>query len=239
MSADDEKISSLYNDAGKPGPSPALDDAILSASRKAVAKPARTGPFSGAWPAFASVAAIIVVAIVLVPLIRQEPPAHKMEAPTADKQAGAELAEQEPLDLYSNAESRKSDQATSLPAIEPVIDLEHDVAEERQAIPGASFSDLPVMRSRSPALGKASTPAGVAPAGDSAADSGSRSRMTAADSAPFAILTPEMWETRITQLLDEGQIELAKAELDKLQQHFPGHEVTRELLARFTQLEAN
>ena len=53
----------------------------------------------------------------------------------------------------------------------------------------------------------------------------SRSRMEAGDSAPFAVLTPEMWEVKITQLIDQGERELARAELDRLKAHFPEHTI--------------
>jgi hypothetical protein len=53
----------------------------------------------------------------------------------------------------------------------------------------------------------------------------SRSRMEAGDSAPFAVLTPEMWEVKIAQLIDQGERELARAELDRLKAHFPEHTI--------------
>ena len=72
MSDADEKISRLYRETGDQEPSRKLDDAILRASREASKKPARTGPFSATWPAAASVAAIMVIAIILIPVLKQE-----------------------------------------------------------------------------------------------------------------------------------------------------------------------
>jgi hypothetical protein len=56
------------------------------------------------------------------------------------------------------------------------------------------------------------------------------STMHAADSAPFAILTPEMWEARIARMVEEGNIEEADAELLKLNREFPGYTVNPSLL---------
>ena len=56
--------------------------------------------------------------------------------------------------------------------------------------------------------------------------------MEAADSAPFAVLTPEMWEVRITHLIDDGKIELARKELDNLKEHFPGYAIDRTLVEK-------
>ena len=59
-----------------------------------------------------------------------------------------------------------------------------------------------------------------------------RSRMEAADSAPFAVLTPEMWEVKITQLIDDGKIEKARAELDKMKAHFPAYDIDRAIVEK-------
>ena len=75
MSNDDEHISSLYHQADKPEPSAELDDAILGASRKAIEKPAKArGPFTGGWPAAASIAAVIVITVILVPVLKRQEP---------------------------------------------------------------------------------------------------------------------------------------------------------------------
>jgi hypothetical protein len=81
---DDENISKLYQ-RGKQGTPPAhLDDSILNAAREAVDVPdSQTGnetrkngiaksPFSGGWPATASIAAVLIITVILVPLINRE-----------------------------------------------------------------------------------------------------------------------------------------------------------------------
>ena len=80
MSTDEEKISRLYHADSNEAPSSQLDDAILSAARDAVHKPAADknikakSPFSGSWPATVSIAAVLIITVILVPLIEQDTP---------------------------------------------------------------------------------------------------------------------------------------------------------------------
>ena len=54
----------------------------------------------------------------------------------------------------------------------------------------------------------------------------------AADSAPFAILTPEMWQARINKLLEQGETEKASAELNRLEESHPEFDIDETLLER-------
>jgi hypothetical protein len=54
----------------------------------------------------------------------------------------------------------------------------------------------------------------------------------AADSAPFAILTPEMWQTRIEKLLEQGETEKASSEMIKLEEAYPDFDIDKTLLER-------
>jgi len=56
------------------------------------------------------------------------------------------------------------------------------------------------------------------------------SSMHAADSAPFAIHTPEMWEVKIARMLAEGNIDEADEELQKLKQEFPDYDINPTLM---------
>ena len=93
---DDENISKIYQ-RGKQGKPPAhLDDSILNAARDAVdvsdgqagnvsqIKDTAKSPFSGGWPATASIAAVLIITVILVPLINQEsdiPPSAPVVTP--------------------------------------------------------------------------------------------------------------------------------------------------------------
>ncbi len=56
--------------------------------------------------------------------------------------------------------------------------------------------------------------------------------MHAADSAPFAIHTPEMWEVKIARMVAEGNTEQADAELQMLRDEFPEYTINASLLER-------
>ena len=89
MTVDEEKISRLYKQGKDPGPTAHLDDIILSAARDAVqddgvqhslqakesattSSPLFASPFSGGWRASATIAAVLVITVILVPLLQQE-----------------------------------------------------------------------------------------------------------------------------------------------------------------------
>ena len=70
MTAEDKKISSIYQEASSTEPPAHLDNSILAASRDAVeSKPRAKSPFSGGWPVPASIAAVVIVAVIIVPVI--------------------------------------------------------------------------------------------------------------------------------------------------------------------------
>jgi len=229
MSIDDEKISRLYHETESPGPSKSLDDAILSASRKAVEKPAGKAPFSGSQAAFASVAAVIVIAIILVPVLKQEESLQKMEQAPAENSRSRGRADEERLKLHSVVEPKKKSMGAPSSARESVMELEKDVSARGQALPVSSMPGSSA--ARIPGVSKsASTADEEQPEADP--DDTTHSRMEAADSAPFAILTPEMWEVKITRLIENGELEQAEAELEKLEKHFPDHQISTALLKK-------
>ena len=46
----------------------------------------------------------------------------------------------------------------------------------------------------------------------------------------YSTETPEMWEARISQLLSQGELEQAEAELEKLQQRYPDYSINTSIL---------
>ena len=88
MKQDDDRIKELYRQSATEQPPAHLDDAILAASRKAVSAkcpralsrllrsltlPRPAAPFSGRWQLPVSLAAVLIVAVLLVPLLQEEP----------------------------------------------------------------------------------------------------------------------------------------------------------------------
>ncbi len=98
MKQDDDKIRDLYRQSASEQPPAHVDEAILAASRKAVSAkhprapsrllrsltlPGSTAPFSGRWQLPASLAAVVVVAVLLVPLLQQESRDSEVPVPSA------------------------------------------------------------------------------------------------------------------------------------------------------------
>ena len=218
MSTDDDKISSLYHKAGGPTPPRALDDAILSASRTAVEQHhAAKSPFSGGWRAAASIAAVIVITVILVPILKQEDSQPPSTQPVQEAVAPAQ-PEEEPLP--SAARKKSSDAAP--PASAPAVLQDSPFSAFRTApTPISTESSLEAVRDADEA---SDLEREEALAGPETTDH-KPSRMQAADSAPFAINTAEMWEARISQLIAQGEMEQARAELEKFEEHYPDYSI--------------
>jgi len=231
MNTDDEKISSLYHEADKPAPSKRLDDAILAASRDAVDTPAATkGPFSGSWPAAASIAAVVVITIILVPVLKQQEPQPALTQATSEKSSSLDVPDETGLNAYRSTEVKKKSMDAPSPASAPAMLYEESDFSAYQVMPersGASSSAV-----TSPAVGAASPLEKEEMHIESDASDMERSRMQAADSAPFAILTPEMWQVKISRLITEGKIDDAQAEIEKLEKHYPEHIIDPTLLEK-------
>src|SRR4051812_13016351 len=86
--ARDDKLTALYRDAAGDLPPPALDAAILAAARREVAARPRPAGFSfaRAWRGPLSVAAVVVLSVSLVVLMREEAP-ELVAPPRADMPA--------------------------------------------------------------------------------------------------------------------------------------------------------
>jgi len=154
-----------------------------------------------------------------------------MEQAPAENNHSRERADEVRLKLDSVAEPKKKIiGAPSSSASESVMVLEKDSSAEDQALPVAGMPGSSA--ARIPGVSKSAISADMEQQPEADLDDTTYSRMEAADSAPFAILTPEMWEVKITRLLEEGQLEQAEAELEKLKKHFPDHPVNPALMEK-------
>lgn len=231
MNTDDEKISSLYHEADTPAPPKTLDDAILAASRDAVDKSASTkGPFSGRWPAAASIAAVIVITIILVPILKQQESQQALTQTSRDKSSLPEVPNETGLNAYRSTEVRKKSMDAPSPASEPAMLLEESDFSEYQAMPARR--SLISGAAKSPAAGAASALEKEEMHVEPGTSDMEHSIMRAADSAPFAILTPEMWEVKISRLITEGKTDDAQAEIDKLKEHYPEYIIDPSLMEK-------
>ncbi|GMQ87671.1 MAG: hypothetical protein BMS9Abin08_0876 [Gammaproteobacteria bacterium] len=98
MKQDDDRIRDLYRQSASEQPPTHVDEAVLAASRKAVSTkcpraPSRllrsltllrsVAPFSGRWQLPASLAAVLIVTVLLVPLLQQESRDTEIPVPSA------------------------------------------------------------------------------------------------------------------------------------------------------------
>ena len=159
--SDDKAVSSLYARGSTEQPSDTLDQAILDKARKATARQsARVHRFSG-WPGAASIAAVLVVSVLVVMLVREEAPEPlsiaSRPAAVQEEKAAATPSKAPPAPPEIPAERRKAEApAAQSPATESketaraLTDrLEHYEEEEDQRQPPVDEG----------ALGKATTAA--------------------------------------------------------------------------------
>ncbi len=114
MATDEEKISRLYQQSKNAAPPTQLDSDILKAAHQAVDKPSSVkSPFSGGWPAATSIAAVLIITVILVPLIRHEAttPETKRTAETKletlNEQDALERSNAEDLNIEASIEATK------------------------------------------------------------------------------------------------------------------------------------
>lgn len=234
MNNEDDKISDLYHDADAPGPSKTLDETILAASRAATEKPSSArGPFSAGWTATVSIAAVILIAVILVPVIRQQEPAQIPTLPPMDEaNLQKQAIDSSVRERDKNVLNRKT-RLDTLPAASSLESLQPEMAAD-YATPAADSTGTESDAAATPSAAAINRPKMERKYEPAEMDTG-HSSMEAADSAPFAIHTPEMWEVKISRLIDEGRHEEAKMEIQKLEQHYPGHEIDLTLIEQLDQ----
>ena len=234
MNHDDDKISDLYHKADAPGPSKTLDETILAASRTAAQKPSSArGPFSAGWTATLSIAAVIVIAVLLVPVIRQQEPAQIPTPPPMDEASLQKQAiDSSGRGPDNNALSGKTRFDTPA-AVTSAKSLQAEMAADH-ATPANDSTGAESRTAATPSAAAISRPPTERKHEPAAADTG-HSSMEAADSAPFAIHTPEMWEVKISRLIGEGRYEEAIKEIRRLEQHHPGHAIDKSLMEQLEQ----
>ena len=234
MNNDDDKISELYHQADAPGPSKTLDENILAASRAAAEKPSSArGPFSTGWTASLSIAAVIVIAVILVPVIRQQEPAQIPAPPSMDEASlQKQMIDSSSREQDKNLMSSKT-RLDTLPATTSAESLQPEMAADH-AMPASDSTGAESRAAATPSAAAISRPQTERKHEPAEVDTG-YSSMEAADSAPFAIHTPEMWEVKISRLIEEGLYEEARNEIQKLEQHYPGHKIDKSIMEQLDQ----
>lgn len=248
MTTDDKKISDLYQQGKDQMPPEHIDDAILKAAHEVlvdteksgstVDRPAKvTGPFSGGWPAVTAIAAVLIITVILVPLINQQAPPATSHFAT-DKQP--QLPEQDSVSRnnvkrgisevklqarkHINVEVPKSlGQQAELSGSSQEAMRAHDfsVGKVEERMNENSFS---TMGAPLPATMKSTMPeeSEKKPGHESIQQSASE---LLADKDFPETLTPAEWLKEIRLLIEQGNLRLAKQELDEFKTVYPDKEI--------------
>ena len=130
----DARLAALYRAAAQNEPPEALDDAIRAAARRAVSsKPRLTVPrFRRSWGVPISVAAVIVLSVSMVAVMREETP-EILEPPRADAPARGADRKQDPF-----ASDRASTAPNTIPAPKSAKSNGIGVNPPQQAAPPAT-----------------------------------------------------------------------------------------------------
>ncbi|HEX5091509.1 MAG TPA: hypothetical protein VFV84_02345 [Burkholderiales bacterium] len=215
----DERVTQAYRALGDEAPPPALDAAILAASRRR----------SGRWHVPVAAAAALVLAVAVAVVVERE-------APTGD--ATVALAPQV-MTAPAPEVARKS------AGVEPRLAESRAKAEDRAAVGQARRDELAKREARqspqrlsapaAPAAARESAQAGLreesrAAAAPSAAPAASR---VAPPSAAGAVAeTPEQWLERIAKLREAGRDQEADDSLAAFRRRYPDFVIPEKMRAR-------
>lgn len=231
---DDNKISELYQQGREQGPSAHLDDTILNIAKDAVQADTGAskvkGPFSGGWPMTASIVAVLIITVVLVPLLQQEelspteknimnkPQSLMMEQDAVKQDAVKQKIYREMLNderMEAKAKSKKRklvvesrQKAERNMVVSPVLEADFSNVDNI-----SSQEELPMLMS-APALSKESSPL-------------MRSGVSAimADDLSEAVLQPAEWLEKIKGLINKNELDQARDELMEFKKHYPDEKI--------------
>lgn len=259
MTTDEEKISGIYQQGKEQGPPAHLDNAILRAAHDAVESspsadkhPAVKSPFSGSWPATVSIAAVLIITVILVPLIEQQEPAPT----TSNKSSGEhELTQKKNLMRETTARENvlpgreKAKKRVMLNMPEQQLDKPAEKRAEFKQYRSISETDATAgnvileegaapMQSASPA------PASVPEASNKLRQRSYKSEVSGRQKSLLMMdseipedafennLAPQQWLDEIRLLIKNGEIETAKKELEAFKLRYPDEEIDPILLEK-------
>lgn len=227
MTTKDTKISDIYQHTNREEPPAHLDNAILKASRQAIDnKPRARAPFSGRWPVPVSMAAVVIVAVIIVPIVLQETsketnfPATESDEisdqllPDSETPAGREPNFQNLITPTEHASPLGLMQSPPGPVMAepPVSDIPatSSVYEKDSLIDQSSLNRVQEQKESTQPLRKERSTA-------------SKSLIKKQSAIKFH--TPEVWISHIKELLAANEPEKAKSEMKALKQAYPAYNI--------------
>ncbi|HHJ34838.1 MAG TPA: hypothetical protein ENJ87_03640 [Gammaproteobacteria bacterium] len=262
MATDDEKITRLYQQGKKPGPPARLDKVILAAAHEATEdhdetassahSPARPtvikGPFSGGLPALLSVAAVLIISIILVPLIEQTSSTTPTDSLTQEPASSFDKAIEQ-VDDGGKASLREQRTAIKTRSITEKKRLQTDkkkqphtwrrsqpqapaALKEAEAMRPAALKPNRVQALEQRSAAKKTTPLYLFSSGISKSPEANTSRapmleqdnLLAGDAAEPR-LKPAQWLKKIQLLIDLDDLETARRELETFMLQYPDEDI--------------
>ena len=261
MTADEEKISSLYQQGKDQQPPAHLDSVILKKAREAVAVSSKDGsataspatvnsPFSGGWPAITSIAAVLIITVILVPLINKETPPPEISHFANDTQE--RMPEQDSFSTMNSAKDNReeklqvkkrsqadapvllreehqllqSPQEAMSPNVLNAGKAEQITGEESMTTMGATIKAPVAARSAKPA--SATMKSTIMNNDEDKLEVETMPRFSSGiltDKDLPEIMTASEWLIKIRQLIDQGELNLAKQELGEFKMYYPDEEI--------------
>jgi hypothetical protein len=243
------EVAERYRADTQEEPSARLDAAVLAAARRAVEQPRQRRN----WQIPVSIAAMLVIGVSLVVLVRDnEPPLPSLDRPAADE---AKLAKSAPPQLAmkaqpkaradSHREDRPSRERSARPDRVPITQDEVATMHENAAS-GASAQPAPAPAA--PAIAGAVQPAEqeqsrIAESGDvssrekakASADAAPASRVSAQALRKEVVaagpVQPQDWLRKIDDLLRDGKDADAREQLLRFRKQFPAYPLSERLQA--------
>lgn len=273
MTIDEEKLSGIYQQGKGQGAPARMDDAILAASREALEQGASTdisdnvrplkkyatvkSPFSGGWPAMASIAAVLVVTVILVPLLDQEAPpvatdmvddVHELLSSRDDNDDKEHVSKKKQAPLSETLNRRQPQDEGSQQQI-PQLNQYQLSPVERSDSESLAVEEAPsAVRSMPVSPSLTTTEPMPSAVGSETREQELKSDKISGkpgDSTSAAKVTPsasledipsaERWLEKIQRLLAEHDYQAAQIELDAFKKHYPDEVIEPSILKQIKQ----
>ena len=236
MTTDDDKVSRRYRELAREEPPRHVDEAILSAARRAAdARPAPLVVPTGRrrWYFPLAAAAVIVLAVaVTVHVERQQRDAEVAEAPVRQQQSAPVQAPAEPA---RPAERPRAFTPDPKPEPEPPQELraqrKAEVLADVQKPQAAPAAPAPAAAPEASGRRDAVTEMREAPQARAAMRSSAEA--TAGAVSGLAAATPEQWLQGIADLKRQGKHEEAERELAEFRKRYPNYRIPEAIIEKF------
>lgn len=230
MTTEDKKISELYREANATEPSAHLDDSILAASRRDVKRQSSAkSPFSGSWPVPVAMAAVVIVAVIIVPLVMQE---TKQDRAIPEK-ATVDLPAIAPVKAPEKTQASPSRLKKSPPGFIQSTDMEDQLMEERVMLEAPAASAPASLLYEMDSSGSGTT-MGRTIKQNKPTEAQLERKATAVQNLKKKertkdMRTPEEWHVYINELMAAGETRKAAAEIKVFIQLYPDYPIDPQL----------